>query len=394
MEQNNSAQETLSPVEKHKNEQVIPEIKKTLDIPTPRISLRKIGRTLFLLSLLLIGIVIVGNYSYRWWQFISTHQETDDAYVTADVHPINARISGTVTEVKVEDNQKVPSKEVLVKLDPNDYQVNLQQAQAALDVAKEQAEVAKKNIKVTSGNAQGQTTQAQGNINAAIASIAQTQGALNEARAGVLVVEAQLAQVKATLSKAKLDYERYNKLLQEGVVAQSQYDNVKATYDETLAQYQALEQQIQQAKARVVQSQDNLTANQARLSSTKGTLQQANATNLQKVVNLQQYKAALAAVTQAEALVKSARLQLSYTTITAPVAGQVGNKTVQVGQRVEPGQTLLSVVSLPPWIIANFKENQLEKMKRGQSVEIKVDAFPSKNFKGFLNYLLLLLFQI
>jgi len=346
--------------------------------PAPRRPIQK----WLLLSALGVGGVVASIYGYHWWQFASTHEETDDAYVTADIHPVNARVNGTVIEVNVQDNQSVKPGMILVKLDPQDYQVALQQTQAALDVARQQAAVAQANINVTSTNAQGQTTQAQGNIDAAIATIATAQATLSEAQAGVPAAQAQLAQLEANLVKAKLDYDRYRQLATEGAVPQSTFDAAEATYNAFLAQRNALQEQVKQAEARVVQAQKNLTNAEAKLASTRGTLEQANSVRQQTTVNQRQYQSALAAVEQAQAQVKNAQLQLSYTTISAPNSGIVGNKTVQVGQRVQPGQTLMSVVTDRPWVVANFKETQLAHMQPGQEVEIKIDSFPAHRFIG------------
>jgi len=329
-----------------------------------------------------VGAIVAAIYGFHAWQYAQAHEETDNAYITADLYPVNARISGTVTQVSVDDNQTISAGTVLVKLDPRDYQVALQQAQAALAVAQQQANVAQANIGVTSTNAQGQTTQAQGNIDAAAASISTAKAAVSEAQAGVPAAQAQLAQVRANLVKAKLDYDRYQSLSQQGAVPQSQFDAVKATYDALLAQQKATQEQVRQAEARVAQAQENLRNAQAKLASTRGTLQQADATGQQTKVNQRQYKAAIAAVEQAQAQVSNAQLQLSYTTITTPAPGIVGNKTVQVGQRVQPGQTLMSIAARQPWVVANFKETQLAKMQPGQEVELKIDALPDRTFKG------------
>ncbi len=338
-----------------------------------------------ILSLLGVGVVIAVIFGFRWWHYAQIHEETDNAYTTGHINPVTARISGTVTQILVDDNQTVSQGALLVKLDPNDYQVSLQQAQAALEASVRQADVAKTNIGVGATNAQGQTTTAQGNIDAAAAVIATNQAALAEAQAGVPVVQAQLAGVEANLTKAQLDYQRYAELVEEGAVSRQQYDSAKATYEALIAQRDAMKEQVNQARARVAQAQENLTNAQAKLESSKGGLQQADATNQQTLASQQQYKVALAAIAQAQTQVKNAQLQLSYTIITAPVAGIIGNKTVEIGQRVQPGQTLLSVVQEQPWVVANFKETQLEKMQPNQEVEIKLDAFPQHIFKGKVN---------
>jgi membrane fusion protein, multidrug efflux system len=375
--------------------------------PQPR---SKKFRKLALIALLGVGAIAAIIFGYRWWRFTATHQETDDAYITADIHPINARIAGTVIEVKVNDNQVVSKGATLARLDPRDFKVALKQAQASLASAQEQASVAQASVGVsqanigvsqattgvTTANAQGQTTQAQGNIDAAVASISTAQAAVLEAQAGVPATEAQRQQVEANLIKAQLDYKRYISLSRSGAIPRQQLDAAKATYDAFVAQRTAIDAQVRQAKARVAQAQQNLSNARSKLAATRGTLQQAKASNQQAEVNRRQtqtsqrqsevsqrqYKAALAAIAQAQAQVENAQLQLSYTTIVAPTAGQVGNKTVQVGQRVQLGQTLMSVVSQQPWVVANFKETQLGKMKPGQAVEIKIDAFSNRTFQG------------
>jgi len=343
---------------------------------------RNFGRKWILLGLLLIGLIAGGIWGYRWWRFASTHETTDDAYVTTDIHPVNARINGTVIQVNVEDNQQVAKGAVLVKLDPRDYEVARQQAQASLELAQQQAAVAQATIGVTTTDAAGQTTEAQGNIAAAAASVSTAEAALAEAEAGVPVAQAQLAQVRANLVKTQRDYQRYNDLYTSGAGTQQQLDTAKAAYEATVGEYSAIDEQIKQAQARVVQAQKNLSSTRAKLNSTQGNLQQADATSKQAEVNRRQYQAALATVDQAKASLKNAELQLSYTLILAPIMGRIGNKTVQVGQRVQPGQTLMSIVQPTPWIIANFKETQLEHMQPGQAVEIKIDAFSHHLFQG------------
>lgn len=355
-------------------------------IPSPSVDLpeppRKGPQRPFLTVLLGVGLLATGVYIYQWWHYAATHISTDDAYVTGHIHPINARISGTVTKVMVNDNEIVSEGKLLVKLDPHDYEVAFQQAQAAMEAAQQQASVAQANINVNATNAQGQTTQAQGNIDAAIASVSTSQAAVTQAQAAVSAAKAQQAQVEANLVKAQLDYKRYSSLAKDGAVPLQQYDSAKATYDALLAQRKAAAEQVQQAQAGTAQALKNLENAQAKLAATRGGLQLAEATNKQTEVNRRQYKAAIAAVAQAEAQLKNAQLQLSYTDIKAPTAGKVGNKTVEEGQRVQPGQTLMAVVPQQPWIVANFKETQLEKMRVGQNVEIKIDSLKHHPFRG------------
>ncbi len=386
MESDNPSKQTeeLAQQDGHRSTTVLaPEKSAAPETPPPKPEPpHRSPRKLIIFSVLGVGLVVGAIAGIRWWHYAQTHQETENAYVTGHIAPVTARISGTVKQVRVDDNQDVTEGTGLVKLDPKDYEVSLQQAQAALEAARQQAAVAKTNIDIVATNAQGQTTTAQGNMGAAAASVAVAVAALTEAQAGVPVNQATLAQTQANLVKAQLDYQRYGQLFREGAVPQQQLDAARANYQALLAQHNSIQEQIRQAQARVSQAQKKLDNAQASLDASQGGMQQANATGKQTEANRRQYQVAVAAIAQAQAQVKNAQLQLGYTNITAPVPGTIGNKTVEIGQRVQPGQTLLSIVQEQPWIIANFKETQLGKMQPGQAVEIKIDAFPNHPFKG------------
>jgi membrane fusion protein (multidrug efflux system) len=376
------SEELLYPTPEAKPEEVeSPPIEEIEPSPPVKLSTHPY-RKVVLFGILAIGAIAIGIFGYRWWQYADTHQETDNAYVTSDSYPINARIAGTVVEVTVDDNQQVAKGSLLIKLDSRDYEIALEQVKTALEVAKQQAKVAQANIDVSATNGLGKIQEAQGNVDANDFNIFAVQASVLEAQAGVPSVQAQLAQVRANLVKAEQDYRRYEMLWQEGATSRQQFDLAKASYEATLAQYDSLQEQVLQAKARLQQAQKNLNSAEAKLVSTKGTFQQAEATNQQTEVNRRQYQSAVAAIAQAEVQVKNAKLQLSYIEIIAPATGRIGNKNVQIGQRVQAGQTLMSVVKLNPWIIANFKETQLQKMEPGQTVEIKIDAFPNHIFQG------------
>lgn len=337
---------------------------------------------LLILAGLGVVAVVASVFGFHWWQYASTHESTDDAYVQGNVHPISSRINGTVAEVLVDDNQQVQKGQLLVKLDPRDYRVQAQQAEAALEAARRQANSAQAQINLASQTATANTTQAQGNIESAVAAISTAQAAVNEAKAGVPAAQAAVSQAEANLQKAQADYNRYNTLYQQGAVPRQQLDTAKADYQVALAQRNSAQQQVAQAQARLAQAQENVTKAQAQLAVFKGGLQEAKASGVQTDVNRRQYEAAQAAIAQAQAKLNDSQLQLSYTNVTAPTAGKVGNKTVETGQRVQPGTPLMAVVDNGNWVVANFKETQLEKMHPGQPVEIDVDAFPHHHFTG------------
>jgi len=329
--------------------------------------------------------VVATVFGWRWWQYASTHESTDDAYVTGYPHPVSSRINGTVATVLVDDNQLVQRGQLLVTLDPHDEKVQVLQAQASLEAARHQANAALSNINLASGNALGNTQQAQGNVSSASAAILTAQAAVNAAKAAVPAAQAAVAQADANLQKTQADYNRYQTLYQEGVVPRQQLDTYRATYYVDLAQRHSAIQGVAQAQAQLAQAMENVTKAEAQLAASRGSLQQARATGIQTHVNRSQYEATLAAIAQAEANLKNAQLQLSYTSIYAPTAGRVGNKTVQIGQRVQPGTPLMSVVEIYDWVVANFKETQLENMHVGQPVEIHIDSFPYHPFIGHVD---------
>nr|WP_322658643.1 HlyD family secretion protein [Dendronalium sp. ChiSLP03b]MDZ8204895.1 HlyD family secretion protein [Dendronalium sp. ChiSLP03b] len=360
-----------------------------------------------------VGAIVAGSFGYRYWQYASTHQQTDNATVTGNVHQVSSRIPGTIDRVLVNDNQLVQPGQLLVELDPRDYQSKVQQATAALENARSQAQAAQANIALVAQTTSGKTTQAQGDVNSAVAAISTAQAAVREAQAGIPAAQAavreaqagipaaqaQVAQANANLQKAQADYNRYNQLYQQGAIARQQLDTAKAAYDVATAQKNAAIQGVEQAQAQLAsarvgvakaqsilaQAQEGVTSAQAKLAASRGGLQQATAGGQDTTAKRSQYEAAKAAIAQAEASLKDAQLQLSYTNITAPSAGRVGNKNVEVGNRVQAGTPLMAIVDDQKWVVANFKETQLENMKPGEPVEIKLDAFPHHTFSGHVD---------
>ncbi len=355
--------------------------------PIAPVAKKKPGRKIILATALGIGAVVAGTFGYHWWQFASTHEETDNAAVTGHVYQVSSRVSGRVRTVPVDDNQVVKAGQLLVQIDPKDYQVKVQQAQAAIAVAQKQAEAAQGNISLAGANTQAQTAEAQGNVSGAIASISTAQAAVTEAQAGVPAAQADLAQANANLQKLQADYNRYSALYQEGAIAKQQLDSAKAAYDVAVAQRNSAQQGINQAQAKLTQAQEGVSNAQAQLAASKGGLQKAQAGGVQTEVNRSQYAAANAAIGQAQANLAEAQLQLSYTNVTAPEGGRIGRKTVEVGNQVQVGQPLMAVVGNDLWVTANFKETQVHRMHPDERVEVELDAFPGHKFEGRVNSL-------
>ncbi len=264
------------------------------------------------------------------------HEETDDAQIEASISPVIPRIAGYVTEIRVKDNQKVKKGDTLVVLDNRSEMIQVEQAQAAL-------------------------TAAMSNLNVAEATTAASKTNIATYQANVSTVDAQIEAAKINLTRATQDYDRYANLIKDHTITQQQFEQAEAAK-------QGAEKQLQ-----VLQNQKNAANRQ-----TTAATSQTNATG-------QQVNVANATIMQRKADLENARLNLSYTVVIAPEDGLVSKVNVQTGQFLQAGQSLFSIVlDTNPWVVANFKETQLSKMRPGQKVTVHVDAFPGHDFEAKL----------
>ncbi|HZQ53261.1 MAG TPA: HlyD family secretion protein [Bryobacteraceae bacterium] len=321
----------------------------------------------------------------RYWLWAQAHEETDDAYVAGHVHPVSARIAGTVEAVLVDDNQHVKRGQVLVRLDPRDYQVRLAHAKAALDVARRQAASAGSAVEFSSESATAKATEADGGVRSAQAEIAAAKASVAEASAGIPRAQAALAEAEANRRRAELDYQRYADLAAKDQVSRQQFDHARTALDAAIAGKNAAAEAVRQAEARLVQARESVGRAQAQLVEAQGEALSARAAGTETTVHRRQHEAAVAAIAQAESALEDAKLQLSYTEVRSPVSGRVGRKGVEAGQRLQPGQPLLAIVEDDLWVVANYKETQLTHMKPRQPVEITIDSFPEHTFRGHVD---------
>jgi membrane fusion protein, multidrug efflux system len=345
------------------------------------------GRKKTLLVCGVIGLALLLALGIRYLIWSAGHEKTDDAYLAGHLHPISARVTDTVQQVLIDDNQHVIAGQVLVVLDRNDYKVKLDQAKAALDAAAKQAETADAAIQSTTQLGIADTMQAQGAVGEAKALIQTSKAALIAAESGVPQAQARLQEANATLQREETDLHRYENLYAKEEVSKQTLDHSRASYQVALAGRAAAQEQVRQAQAQLLAAQQGVVRAEAHLTNSEGRLQSAKATKLETRVREGQFSTAQAAIAQATAALEDAKLQLSYTTIKAPVSGRVGRKSVEVGQRVQVGQPLMAIVEDQPWVVANFKETQLEKMHAGQSVEVEIDTFPKHKFHGHIDSL-------
>jgi membrane fusion protein, multidrug efflux system len=338
-------------------------------------------KTLYFL-LLLMGIGIAGAAGLAYLSYAQGREETEDSYVDGHITTISSRVAGVVTKVLVEDNQLVTEHQPLVRLDPNDYQVRVNKLHAALTMTSKQSLATGFKIGQSTMSARGQAIQASGSISSSGADWERSQAALLDAQAqerqASAHVRSQLAQVAYTES----DYERYKTVYANRAVTKQQFDKAGENWNVAKEQLKASEDALDSAKKKVLQARADITNAIAHQQTSQGQYTSAVAASKQTDIDKQQYQSNLAAIEQAKSDLDQANLDLSYTKIDAPLAGRVGRRTVEVGQHLEVGQALMSIVQPNPWITANFKETQLNKMKVGQEVEIKIDSFPGKIFKG------------
>src|SRR5437868_375237 len=313
-------------------------------------------------------VVIAALGALLWWLHSRQYEDTDDAQIDGHISQIGSRVAGYITAVNVEDNQEVQAGQVLVEIDPRDYQVALDRAKAELADSQAQAVAANYNVPITSVATKSQ-------IESAGADVQNAQSAVAAAHKNLDASRAKLQAAIGNNVKAQNDVQRYKGLVERDVISKQQYDAAVATAQSTAADVQgsqdaviAAQEGVTQAEARVVQAQANLR--NAGTGPRQVSVTQARATSAQST----------AAKNRAE--LEQAQLNLQYTKITAPSHGVVGHRTAEVGQYVQPGQALMSLVDIDNvWVTANFKETQLHHMQPGQPVEIKVDA-SGREYKG------------
>lgn len=282
--------------------------------------------------IIVLAALVIGGGAFGITKYIHSlhHEETDNAQIDANVSPVIPRVSGYVKEVRVKDNQLVKKGDTLVILDDRDLALKVQQAENGLYTA-------------------------QANLGAAEASTAAAQAGISTAEAQIGTIDAQIAAAKVNLWRASQDFERYSNLIKDHSITQQEFEQASAAKQTAERQLDVLAKQKAAAarQTNVVSSQSGATSKQINIAN--------------------------AGIKQRETDVADAKLNLSYTVITAPEDGVLSKIFVQPGQFVTAGQSLFSVVlSTTPWVVANFKETQLDKMKLGQKVTVHIDAYPEK----------------
>jgi membrane fusion protein (multidrug efflux system) len=327
-----------------------------------RVPRRGVPRRLRLAVVAAAALLLAAGVLY--WLHSRQYEDTDDAQVDGHIHPISARISGTVAAVnpQLEENRYVAAGTVLVEIDPADFTAAAASAQAEADRLRASAAASGADVPVQSANAVGQ-------LRVAEAAATQARQGVEWEGENLKAARARLEQAQANWTWAEADRERYANLLAKQEISRSDYDQKLTAARNAQSALAAARAEVAAAQAKVGQARANVAQQQANLDKARTAPQQIEQVKAR-------FGSASADLAKAQAQLDAARLNLSYTRIAAPVAGIIGRKSVEVGQRVQPGQELLTIVQLDDiWITANFKETQLRLIRPGQPAEIHVDTY-------------------
>jgi len=313
-----------------------------------------------ILGVLGLAVLVVGGFFL--WTYFSSYEDTDDAQVDGDLNMISSRIPGTVVGMYVQNNQYVAAGQSIVDLDPRDYQVDLEHAQAAYQQAVAQLHAESPNVPIIITT--NQTTISEGE-----AAVVVAEKAVAAAQQQYDARVADLRNVEAQNAKAQRDVERYEPLVNKEEISRLQFDAVRTTAESDAANVDASRAAVQVAVRDLDERRAELLQAKARLERSQQNAPRQTASQQATVTTRR------ANIAAAKATLDQAALNLSYTKIVAPVAGVVVDKTVEVGQRLQTGEAMLDISQIDHvWITANFKETQLARIRPGQSVDVHVDA--------------------
>jgi membrane fusion protein (multidrug efflux system) len=355
-----------------------------------------VSRRVVLALAAVVAVVAVVWGGVVWWQG-RTRITTDDAYVEGTIAPVSAKVSGHVVELLVRDNQAVKRDDLLLRVDPRDHQAKVDQARAAVAVAEANIKAARSELPLArdTTRAQGDEARAalqgaQVGVRSSEANVDESRARLQARRAAVGAARAEVAGAESTARRTALEIERMRRLMKDDFVSRREHDEAQAAYENTAAMVDVARRRLAQAEGEVQQAEAELAARihavdvaRQKVVEGRGTVARAEGQQHQVGVKSAEVTRAEAALKQAQADLALAELQLAYTQVRAPADGVVSRRTVEVGQVVQSGQPLLAIVPLHEvWVLANFKETQLGRVRPGMRAEVEIDGFPGKIFSG------------
>jgi membrane fusion protein (multidrug efflux system) len=324
-------------------------------------------RRLFLIGGGVLALVLILFFGIPWLLYAFSHQSTDDAIVDADVVAVTSKIPERIDNILVTTNQPVRKGQLLMVLDNKDEIARLAQAQAQYDLAvANQRTLTKQN--------QGGVSQAAGNAGAAQAQVPVAQAGVSQAQAQLQVAQAQIPAAQAAYDRAAADYARTDSLVKTGDVPAQQLDEMRANEAQAAAGLRAAENNVGASEAAVIAASERVSAESASAVAAQGGVTTAEG-KLEQAADPSQ-------VESAKAQLDLAKRNLTYTRIYAPIDGFIGQKSAEVGQTVNSGLTLMTLIPNNIYVTANYKETQMGNMHVGQPVDIKVDAYKGVTFHG------------
>ncbi len=331
----------------------------------------------------LIGLIVLVAAAVGVWYYLNGRVSTDDAEVNGDITPIASKIYGTVNQVLFQEYDHVQAGQVLLRIDPRDYQAKVAQAEAALALAQAQARAAQVAVPLAQGTTRSAIEAAQAELSAAQAAYQQAVlGYQNASTAGLSYAQAQVSKNQANSHKAQADLARMKPLVAKAEISRQQYDAYLAAAQSSASELKASQERLSEAQKQAQIDQAAMTAAKAQVAAAQARLDEARANSRRVPMRSADAVSANANVAQAKANLQAAKLDLSYATIVAPTEGVISSKNVQPGQIVQPGQSLFAIVPLKDvWVRANFKETQLAKVRPGERAEVHVDMY-DESFPG------------
>jgi len=348
----------------------IPETEEQPAVPEPQ-KRSPVGLVVLILAVVAIALGLWAYFHFR------DRVSTDDAEVDGHISAIAPKISGNVVEVLVKDNQPVKAGDVLVRIDPRDYQARLDQAKATLAEDESKLRAAQVGVPLTDQTTESGQTLASAGVGDAQAELDRARLVYEQASSSDLAyAEANVRARQASNDRAQADLARMKPLVDKAEISQQQYDAYVAAAKVADSELKAAQEKLASAAKDASIKKASLAAAETRVAQANAQLSGSVANRRQVAVRTADVGTALAAVQAARATLEAAELQLSYTTITAPIDGVVTRKSVEVGQMLQPGQSIMTVIPLnDTWVTANFKETQLAHVQAGQRAEIHVDMY-------------------
>ena len=338
------------------------------------------SRLRWILIALAVAVVVVAVPLYRYY---AVRESTDDAQVDGHIHPIGARVGGTVDRVAVESNQYVEAGTLLAQIDPRDYQTALAKAQGDMEEQEALWRASQADVPVTTETTASRLSDTEAGVAEAKASLLASQKEAEAGRARLNAAQARVREAAANSQKAARDLDRMKQLIAKEEISQQQYDASVAAAESLRAAEEAAQAAVSDAEAGIQAALSRVAREQARLAQSEAAVQAARTAPEQVLAIRARSDSVRAKYERAKAAVAQAQLDLEYTTIKAPVSGIVSKKSVEVGQTVQPGQPLLAIVPLEDiWVTANFKETQLRNMRPGQKATVSVDAYGGRDYQG------------